>query len=144
VLLELRACSSLKFHSDLHCITIVMAMGRGAVQGNYENGLVYVIILFLTFWILFSYLVPISLFVTLEIVKFILVRPVIAASTFPLPCLWQSRDTVICSTLASCPGFYYHPTVLPTVCNLRCLHRYYRTLVWSYTTYGSLCPGGLQ
>jgi hypothetical protein len=55
-------------------------MGRGAVQGNYENGLVYVIILFLTFWILFSYLVPISLFVTLEIVKFILVRPVM-----PLP-----------------------------------------------------------
>ena len=34
----------------------------------------YVIILFITFWILFSYLVPISLFVTLEIVKFILVR----------------------------------------------------------------------
>ncbi len=43
-------------------------------SGNYQNGFVYVVILFITFWILFSYLVPISLFVTLEIVKFILVR----------------------------------------------------------------------
>eukprot|EP00884_Botryococcus_braunii_P012316 jgi/Botrbrau1/21085/Bobra.0144s0083.1 len=42
------------------------------VQGNPQNNFVYVIILFFTFWILFSYLVPISLFVTLEIVKFIL------------------------------------------------------------------------
>ena len=41
--------------------------------GNYQNGFVYVIILFITFWILFSYLVPISLFVTIEIIKFVLV-----------------------------------------------------------------------
>ncbi|KAL3132559.1 hypothetical protein ABBQ32_009098 [Trebouxia sp. C0010 RCD-2024] len=40
------------------------------VQGNYKNGFVYWIILMITFWILYSYLVPISLFVTLEIVKF--------------------------------------------------------------------------
>ena len=41
--------------------------------GNYQSGIVYVIILFITFWILFSYLVPISLFVTIEIIKFVLV-----------------------------------------------------------------------
>ena len=40
------------------------------LQGNYSNGFVYTIVLLITFWILFSYLVPISLFVTLEIVKF--------------------------------------------------------------------------
>jgi phospholipid-transporting ATPase len=41
-----------------------------AVQGNYKNGGAYTFILFITFWILYSYLVPISLFVSLEIVKF--------------------------------------------------------------------------
>lgn len=40
------------------------------VQGNFENGFVYIIVFFFTFWILFSYLVPISLFVSMEIVKF--------------------------------------------------------------------------
>jgi len=40
------------------------------VEGNYQNGLAYTLILFITYWILYSYLVPISLFVTLEIVKF--------------------------------------------------------------------------
>lgn len=40
------------------------------VEGIYSNGFVQVIINFVTFWILLSYLVPISLFVTLEIVKF--------------------------------------------------------------------------
>ena len=40
------------------------------MQGNYTNGVVYIIILSITFWILYSYLVPISLFVTMEIVKF--------------------------------------------------------------------------
>lgn len=39
------------------------------VQGNYA-GVAGVIITFLTFWVLYSYLVPISLFVTMEIVKF--------------------------------------------------------------------------
>ena len=38
--------------------------------GNEENGFVYTLLVFITFWILYSYLVPISLFVTLEIVKF--------------------------------------------------------------------------
>jgi hypothetical protein len=42
--------------------------------GNYANGAQYVGILFLTFWILLSYLVPLSLFVTMEIVKFVLAR----------------------------------------------------------------------
>ena len=39
-------------------------------QGNFTNGWAYTFVLLVTFWILFSYLVPISLFVTLEIVKF--------------------------------------------------------------------------
>ncbi len=41
-----------------------------SVQGNPENGGAYTFLLLITFWILYSYLVPISLFVTLEIVKF--------------------------------------------------------------------------
>jgi phospholipid-transporting ATPase len=40
------------------------------VQGLYSNGFVQIVLNFFTFWILLSYLVPISLFVTLEIVKF--------------------------------------------------------------------------
>ena len=40
------------------------------VQGNWENPAAQLCLTFLTFWILLSYLVPISLFVTLEIVKF--------------------------------------------------------------------------
>jgi len=40
------------------------------VQGNYQDGFVYVCLTFITFWILTSYMVPISLFVTMEIVKF--------------------------------------------------------------------------
>lgn len=39
-------------------------------EGNQKNGFLYTLLSFITFWILFSYLVPISLFVTLEIVKF--------------------------------------------------------------------------
>ena len=38
--------------------------------GNNKNGFVYTLLVFITFWILYSYLVPVSLFVTLEIVKF--------------------------------------------------------------------------
>lgn len=41
-------------------------------------------ILFLTFWILLSYLVPLSLFVTMEIVKFVLVCSS-AVSLLPAP-----------------------------------------------------------
>jgi phospholipid-transporting ATPase len=37
---------------------------------NHSNGILYTLLSFVTFWILYSYLVPISLFVTLEIVKF--------------------------------------------------------------------------
>lgn len=54
-----------------------LAMSRGAspqvvdpyVEGQYSNSGVQWIILFLTMWILLSYMVPISLFVTIEIVK---------------------------------------------------------------------------
>ncbi|GMH33051.1 hypothetical protein BSKO_00885 [Bryopsis sp. KO-2023] len=40
------------------------------VEGNIENNGTYLLLVFLTFWILTSYMVPISLFVTIEIVKF--------------------------------------------------------------------------
>lgn len=40
------------------------------VQGIYSSPVAQICINFLTFWILLSYLVPISLFVTMEIVKF--------------------------------------------------------------------------
>ena len=49
---------------------LLSTIADGVLQGNYKNGFVYWIILMITFWILYSYLVPISLFVTLEIVKF--------------------------------------------------------------------------
>ena len=39
-------------------------------EGNLRSPVLYAGVLFVTFWILYSYLVPISLFVTLEIVKF--------------------------------------------------------------------------
>lgn len=39
-------------------------------QGVYSSWVAQICINFLTFWILLSYLVPISLFVTMEIVKF--------------------------------------------------------------------------
>ena len=54
-------------------------------NGNYQSGIVYVIILFITFWILFSYLVPISLFVTIEIIKFVLVSAFLAPSVSSWP-----------------------------------------------------------
>lgn len=44
------------------------------VQGNVENDGQFLGLVFLTFWILTSYMVPISLFVTIEIVKFWQVR----------------------------------------------------------------------
>jgi len=40
------------------------------IQGNYENSVVFGIVSLLTYWIILSYMVPISLFVTMEIVKF--------------------------------------------------------------------------
>lgn len=43
-------------------------------QGNYESNVAFFFVNMVTFWLLFSYLVPISLFVTIEIVKFIQVR----------------------------------------------------------------------
>lgn len=43
-------------------------------EGNWSSWVAQICLTFLTFWILLSYLVPISLFVTLEIVKFWQVR----------------------------------------------------------------------
>lgn len=40
-------------------------------QGNYKSNVAFFFVNMVTFWLLFSYLVPISLFVTIEIVKFI-------------------------------------------------------------------------
>ncbi len=44
-------------------------------QGNYSSNVAFYFVYLVTYWLLFSYLVPISLFVTIEIVKFVLVRP---------------------------------------------------------------------
>ncbi len=41
-----------------------------SLQGNYTSDVAQFFINLVTFWILYSYLVPISLFVTMEIVKF--------------------------------------------------------------------------
>ena len=41
-------------------------------EGNYNSAASYIGVLFFSFWILLSYMVPISLFVTMEIVKFVL------------------------------------------------------------------------
>lgn len=41
-----------------------------ATQGNFESSVVFGIVSLLTYWIILSYMVPISLFVTMEIVKF--------------------------------------------------------------------------
>ena len=51
--------------------------GRPAVppQANYSNGGVFWLIYCITFWLLLSYMVPLSLFVTMEIVKLFQVRP---------------------------------------------------------------------
>jgi hypothetical protein len=40
-------------------------------QGNYKSTVAFFFVNMVTFWLLFSYLVPISLFVTIEVVKFI-------------------------------------------------------------------------
>ncbi|EFJ44669.1 hypothetical protein VOLCADRAFT_121291 [Volvox carteri f. nagariensis] len=40
------------------------------VQGNWQSPVTYIVLLSITFWILYGYLVPISLFVTMELVKF--------------------------------------------------------------------------
>ena len=44
-------------------------------QGNYRNGGVFWIVYSISFWLLFSYMIPISLFVTMEIVKAFQVCP---------------------------------------------------------------------
>ena len=44
---------------------------RDSSEGNPRSPVAYAGLLFVTFWILYSYLVPISLFVTMEVVKFV-------------------------------------------------------------------------
>ena len=41
------------------------------VADNYQNDVLYVVLYTLTFVLLYSYMVPISLFVTMEVVKFL-------------------------------------------------------------------------
>ena len=46
-------------------------LGTGEfIQGNYESSVLFGFVTLLTYWIILSYMVPISLFVTMEIVKF--------------------------------------------------------------------------
>ena len=59
---------------DPGLVPVSPILRRRGMQGNFTNGWAYTFVLLVTFWILFSYLVPISLFVTLEIVKFWQVR----------------------------------------------------------------------
>ncbi len=66
------------------------------MAGNYQSSAKYLGILFLTFWILLSYLVPISLFVTMEIVKFALVRSPSPARATRLRC--PQPATSICDS----------------------------------------------
>ena len=87
-------------------------------NGNYQSGIVYVIILFITFWILFSYLVPISLFVTIEIIKFVLVSlPYKATLTSPDAVLHHAADVQsCCSPLQHVPGRYRALCWVQTMC----------------------------
>jgi hypothetical protein len=67
-------------------------------QGNYKSNVSYFFVTMVTFWLLYSYLVPISLFVTIEIVKFIQVRRQLSWHSLPsVPVqLWPS-SAVLCS-----------------------------------------------
>lgn len=69
ILCVLLAIGSYAWREDHGKDRYYLAMDK-YVQGNYENGVVYIALNFITFWILTSYMVPISLFVTMEIVKF--------------------------------------------------------------------------
>lgn len=77
IILQLILCfwqsiASVIFRSDNGMLRYYLALDNSA-NGNPSNNFAYWIISFLTFWMLFSYLVPISLFVTMEIVKFVYV-----------------------------------------------------------------------
>ena len=65
-------------------------------QGNQQSDVLYGILLFITFWILSSYLVPISLFVTIEIVRFFQVRGGPPATGFGVSWRSPSRRSCLC------------------------------------------------
>ena len=52
-------------------------------QGNYKNGGIFWLVYCITFWLLYSYMVPISLFVTMEIVKLFQVSTAAAPHALP-------------------------------------------------------------
>lgn len=54
-------------------------------QGNYSSNVAFYFVYMITYWLLFSYLVPISLFVTIEIVKFVQVTWLCNARPPPPP-----------------------------------------------------------
>lgn len=86
IILQLILCfwqsiASVIFRNDNGMLRYYLALDNSA-QGNPSNNFAYWIISFLTFWMLFSYLVPISLFVTMEIVKFMYVTSVLHASSY--------------------------------------------------------------
>ncbi len=68
--------------------------------GNYQSSAQYLGILFLTFWILLSYLVPISLFVTMEIVKFVLARPFLARAPLRATARPPGAQSSLCRGIA--------------------------------------------
>ena len=92
------------------------------VQGNFENGAAYTFILLITFWILFSYLVPISLFVTMEIVKFWQVKSSLLAPADAMllhsgdRCLVYLEPPLLCkfvlASLACLPVVHYSHAML--------------------------------
>ncbi len=71
------------------------------MQGIYSSPVAQICINFLTFWILLSYLVPISLFVTMEIVKFWQVSQVAWAVAAGL---MEERHAANSQCAASCCG----------------------------------------
>lgn len=90
IILQLILCfwqsiASVVFRSDNGMLRYYLALNDSS-NGNPSNNFAFWIISFLTFWMLFSYLVPISLFVTMEIVKFMYVAVHHCCCVFSTPC----------------------------------------------------------
>ena len=87
-------------------------VGVSVPQGNYTSNVAQFFINLVTFWILYSYLVPISLFVTMEIVKFWQVLP--CQSCYPCASysLGDSSDRLGSRLQLGAPG-----THAPTACH---------------------------
>ncbi len=81
IILQIALCfwhsiASVVFRNDSGMSRYYLQLQNSA-QGNPSNNFAYWIVSFLTFWLLYGYLVPISLFVTMEIVKFMYVGGVL-------------------------------------------------------------------